>query len=176
VNDATHTATLVAQYTHSGISTANQGNMQTLPNHNVVVGYGGKPWFTEYSRAGDELLDAELPGPNVTYRAYVQKWVGRPLVPPAGAARTAHHRSTVYASWNGATEVTRWVVLAGRDRKHLKQVVIRRRSAFETRIALRHAYRAFRLAALDARGRVLGRSKVFHTGLAKAQSYPPRGL
>jgi hypothetical protein len=97
-------------------------------------------------------------------------------VPPAGAARTQHHRSTVYASWNGATQLARWVVLAGRNGKHLKQVARRARSGFETSIGLKHAYRTFRLVGLDAKGRVLGRSKLFRTGVAKPQNYPPAGL
>lgn len=176
LDDAAHTATLVAQYTHAGISTANQGNMQTLPGGNALVGFGGQPWFSEYSRAGDQLLDARLPGPNVSYRAYLQNWVGLPLVPPAGAARTRHRRSTVYASWNGATKLARWIVLAGRNGKHLHRVASRARNGFETPIALRHAYRAFRVVALDAKRHVIGRSRVFRPGRAKAQRFPPSGL
>ena len=42
-----------------------------------------------------------------------EPWVGEPLTDPAGAAREAGGCTTVYASWNGATELASWRVLAG---------------------------------------------------------------
>ena len=89
------------------------GDTQPLPNGNVFVGWGSEPYFSEYSRSGKLLFEGELPGPNLTYRATVEQWVGEPLSPARGAARRADGRTTVYASWNGATQVASWRVLAG---------------------------------------------------------------
>src|SRR5204863_196828 len=79
------------------------------------VGWGNEPYFSEYSRSGKLLYEAELPGPDLTYRATLQRWAGLPLWPPTGAARRHAGATTVYASWNGATQVTSWRVLAPGD-------------------------------------------------------------
>jgi hypothetical protein len=89
--------------------------MQLLPNGNALVGWGSQPYFSEYTKAGKMLLDAVFPGKDLSYRAlYTDDWVGSPDFPPSGAARTVHGKTTVYASWNGATRVAAWRVLAGR--------------------------------------------------------------
>jgi Arylsulfotransferase (ASST) len=163
LNPIADTATLVAQYDagHPGLETANQGDTQLLPNGNVLVGWGGQPWFSEYSRAGKLLLDARLPGPDISYRAYVQPWAGTPFFPPSGAARTANGKTTVYASWNGDTQVVAWRVLGGPNATHLKAVATRSKRGFETVISLSRAYKVFKLQALDAKGHVLRSSRAF---------------
>ena len=72
-------------------------------------------------------------------------------VSPAGG-------SVVYASWNGATEVAAWTVLAGTTAGALTQVGAQRRSGFETMITVNSPGRYFAVTADDASGRVLGRS------------------
>ncbi len=76
--------------------------------------------------SGKLLFEGELPGPDLSYRATVERWVGEPLSPPAGAARSGDGRTTVYASWNGATQLASWRVLAGPDAGHLTAVATRR--------------------------------------------------
>ena len=93
------------------------GDTQPLPGGNVFVGWGSEPYFSEYSRSGKLLFEGELPGPDLTYRATLEQWVGLPLSPPVGAARQTDGKTTVYASWNGATEVVSWRVLAGAQRQ-----------------------------------------------------------
>ena len=63
------------------------GDTQPLPNGNVFVGWGSEPYFSEYSRSGKLLFEGELPGPDLSYRATLEQWVGLPLSPPVGAAR-----------------------------------------------------------------------------------------
>ena len=101
----THTATLLRHYGDDyGLAVDYMGSLQTLPNGNVFVGFGSSPYFSEFSRSGKVLLDGVLPGHDLTYRATLQQWVGRPLTDPAGAARrSGSGGTTVYASWNGAT-------------------------------------------------------------------------
>ena len=75
-----------------------------------------------------------FPTPDLTYRVVVSNWVGKPFFPPSGAARNKGSKSTVYASWDGATQVTRWRVLAGTNAKHLATVATRAKNGFETAI------------------------------------------
>src|SRR5205823_6157627 len=70
-------------------------------------------------------------------------------------------RTTVYASWNGATRLASWRVLAGSDPAALKVVAGRPKSGFETAVPVTGGYTVFRVEALDAGGRVIGFSKDF---------------
>ena len=67
----------------------------------------------------------------------------------------------MYASWNGATKVASWRVVAGSGAHSLTPIGTAGRSGFETAITLRQGYRAFQLQALDSGGRVLGTSQPF---------------
>jgi hypothetical protein len=157
-----HTVSLAAQYARgSTFNAAFLGSTQLLPNGNVLVGWGSRPFFSEYSRSGSVLLDAVLPGPDLTYRAFREPWIGTPSFPPSGAVRKVNGKLLVYASWNGATQVAGWEVLAGPNARHLKRVADKPRSGFETTIRMRRTYRMFKVRALDARRRVLGTSRSF---------------
>jgi EmrB/QacA subfamily drug resistance transporter len=162
LDEQTHTATLVAQYTLGGDFDAQyMGDTQPLPNGNVLVGWGSEPYFSEYSRSGKLLFEGELPGPDLTYRATLEQWVGEPLSPPVGAARQADGKTTVYASWNGATGVVSWRVLAGASPSRMTAVASAAKSGFETAIPVPHSYQSFKLEALTASGRVIGASRSF---------------
>ncbi len=164
LDQRTHTATLVAQYGgNRRFNSEYMGDTQPLANGNSFVGWGSEPYFSEYSRSGKLLLDAFFPGSDLSYRAMVQPWVGLPLYPPAGAARRAAGRTTVYASWNGATQVAAWRVLAGSGPGELSVAVARTaKSGFETAIPLRASSQSsFEVEALSAGGRVIGTSKPF---------------
>jgi hypothetical protein len=164
LNPASHTASLVAAYSHSPtLDVAFLGSMQVLPNGNALVGWGSRPYFTEYSHSGRPLLDVLWPGKDQSYRAlYSATWVGSPYYPPRGAARTAHGRTTVYASWNGATQVRSWRVLAGASATHLSPVATGHRNGFETALSLgTRSYKLFKVEALGATGAVLRTSNAF---------------
>ena len=92
------------------------GNMETMPDGDVVIGWGGLPVFSRLAADGSALAEAHLPPGYSSYRAYQQPWKGRPARPPALVARraAARHRSRLYASWNGATGVAAWRVSMGR--------------------------------------------------------------
>ncbi len=91
----------------------------------------------------------------------VEQWVGLPLTVPAGAARQSNGRTTVYASWNGATKVVSWRVLAKAGVGRMTVVAHAARSGFETAIPVPADYTSFEVQALDANGRVLGTSRTF---------------
>jgi Arylsulfotransferase (ASST) len=159
-----HTGTLVSQYvrtSNKSFDSAFLGNTDLLPDGNVAVGWGSQPFFSEYSKTGKQLLSAEWPIPDISYRVYVQNWVGTPYFPPSGAVRTSHGKDTAYASWDGATQVVSWRVLGGSDAKHLKVVATKAKNGFETAIALGSTNRSYEVQALDARGHVLGTSNSF---------------
>jgi hypothetical protein len=139
------------------------GSMQLLPNRNALVGWGSLPYFSEYSRTGRQLLDARFPGKDQSYRTFfTSTWVGTPFYPPHGALRRSRSRLTVYASWNGATQVARWQVLAGTTPTSLTRIGGAARSGFETAIVLKTGtYRYFQVRALSGTGKTLGTSRTF---------------
>ena len=163
LDEHAHTATLAGQYSHgANFDSEYMGSIEPLPNGNEFVGWGSAPFFSEYDASGNTLLDARLPGSDITYRATVEPWVGKPYEPPAGAARRSHGRTVVYASWNGATEVETWRVLGGGSGATPTQIAAAQKSGFETAIPLTQpGYNTFQVQALDIHGRVIGTSKRF---------------
>ena len=160
LDERTRTATLVRSYGHSPpLLSTSQGNAQRLPDGHVFVGWGSKPYATEYGRAGDVLLDLRFGVGRVdSYRAFRFPWKGMPTTRPALALRPAGDRTTVYASWNGATEVAQWSVLAGPDAAHLSPVATVAKTGFETKATVNSDAETFAVEALAADGSVLRRS------------------
>ncbi|HUE26656.1 MAG TPA: arylsulfotransferase family protein [Solirubrobacteraceae bacterium] len=174
LDNAGHTASLAAQYTHSpALDSAFTGSMQLLTNGNALVGWGSQPYFSEYSKTGKRLLDAVWPGKDLSYRVLgTDTWAGTPYFPPRGAVRKSAGKTTAYLSWDGATGVASWVLLAGTGPKHLAPVATRLKSSFETAIKLpKGSYRTFQARALNANGKVIGTTKTF--GLPHSGSKPP---
>jgi EmrB/QacA subfamily drug resistance transporter len=162
LDQGARTATLAAQYPgDGGFESEYMGDTQPLAGGGAFVGWGSEPYFSEFSRAGKPLLEAEFPGPDLTYRAMLEPWVGLPLTPPVGAARRTGAGTTVYASWNGATRVVSWRVLAGATGGRLRAVANAAKSGFETEIPVGSSYERFQVQALDAGGRAIGTSQPF---------------
>ena len=155
-------ATLVRSYHHpQRLLAPFEGNAQFLPNGNIVVGWGAQPYVSEFSRSGALLFDAYFgdgkpPGMDAdSYRAYRFAWRGhptdRPVVVVAGDA--------AYASWNGATDVVRWQVLAGPAAGQLKPVQTVAKNGFETPIRLDKSAAFYAVKAIGRDGKVLGTSE-----------------
>jgi hypothetical protein len=162
LNTTTHAATVAAQYKHSpALNAGTQGNVQLLSNGNVFMGWGSQPYLTEYSKSGKPLLDAIFPGPDISYRAFLEPWTGKPSSSPSGAGRTQGSKTTIYASWNGATQVAKWDVLGGSSASHLGKLTTANKGGFETVIPLTHTASVYEVEALDSKGHVLGHSKTF---------------
>jgi hypothetical protein len=157
------TATLVRADEHTpSVLAPFEGNVQDLPGGSQFVGWGGSPYFSEFDRQGRLIFDARFVGDNSTYRAFVFSWAGTPRTLPALATSTAGHNETVYASWNGATDVARWRVLGGSSPKSLVAMAVAAKEAFETAISIVWApYVA--VQALAPSGRVLATSKTVHS-------------
>jgi hypothetical protein len=58
----------------------------------------------------------------------------------------------VYASWNGATDVRQWQVLAGSSSVTMKPVRIAARTGFETKVELKSGAKVFAVKALGTSG------------------------
>ena len=159
VDERAKTATLVAQSAHPrGILSATQGSAEPLPNGDTFVGYGSQRYFSEFDAKGRLVLDGRLARGNDSYRAYRMPWEGHPAAPPNLVATTSGGRVTAHASWNGATEVARWQLLAGPSRQALEPVADRRASGFETAVTAKTSQRLLAVRALDAGGHELGTS------------------
>jgi hypothetical protein len=161
VNTAAKTATLVKAYRHPAHLLAPfEGNAQFLPNGHLFVGWGAVPYYTEFDAQGGVLLDARfgklrgrITGPNQdadSYRVYRFVWHGHPTDTPAVAVRG----NKVFVSWNGATEVAKWRLVAD---GHPGQTIAK--TAFETALPLPAAAKEVAVVALDSKGATLGRSK-----------------
>jgi hypothetical protein len=162
LDDPAGTATLVDRLTHTPALVAeSQGSVQALANGDWFVGWGQEPYFSEFSAEGALLFDAHFPAHDESYRAFRFQWTGTPAHPPAFAfVPGAAGPSVAYASWNGATQVASWRLLAGASASALASVAETARSGFETAIALPSGTTGPYLAvqALGAGGEVLGTS------------------
>ena len=159
-------ASLVREYTHPGnLLSATQGSVQILPGGNVFVGWGSEPYFSEFSRDGRLLFDAGFPAEGESYRAFRFPWKGHPQEAPAVVAEPGKEgKVTLYVSWNGATEVDTWQVLAGGGPDELEPVGSAPRKGFETALTLQTDESHVAVRAQDVSGRVLGESETLKTG------------
>ncbi len=159
-------AALVREYTHpQKLIATSQGNVQVMPNGNVFVGWGSSPFFSEYTKDGELLFDAEFLGSAQSYRAFRLPWTGHPIDDPAVAVeRESDDKVTLYVSWNGATDVATWQVLGGPDPGQLEPVGSAPKRGFETAVTVNTAEPYIAVQARSATGRVLGTTKAVRPG------------
>jgi hypothetical protein len=164
----TRQARLVSAYTHPDppLLAPSQGNMQTLGDGNAVVGYGGVPAIGEFAPDGSLLFDAHLPYDMSFYRAYRFPWSGRPSTRPAVLANLNNtgEETIVHMSWNGASEVASWRVLAGAHPSALTLQTTIPASSFESSTILPKKYAYAAVQALDAAGHLLASSQAAKVG------------
>jgi Arylsulfotransferase (ASST) len=160
LDDRAKTATLVSEDLHSpALAASFEGNVQALANGDEFLGWGQQPYFSEFDSEGDTVFDGRFVDSNSSYRAYRFPWTGTPRSAPDVAAAVSGGTAKVYASWNGATEVASWRVLAGPSVDALRAVVTAPKDGFETEVAIAgQAYVA--VQALDGVGRTLATSAV----------------
>jgi hypothetical protein len=158
---STNTITLLTQYDHSpGLSAETQGSLQTLEDGNVLIGWGAEPYLSEYSSSGQLLFDAHVYSADQSYRALRYPWTAQPASKPTFTLATTKPDGArvAYVSWNGATQVTSWRVLAGATEQDLTPLTTVARSGFETAIPVSGPGSWFEVQALDPGGAVIGSS------------------
>jgi hypothetical protein len=155
-------ATLVHAYTAAPPQLAtSRGSMQVLPDNDVFIGWGEAPAFSEFGRHGRQLFIGSFNAPFRAYRTYRYQWWGQPATPPSiSVSPVASGSAVVYASWNGATTVSSWRVLAGAAPTSLRAVGQFPKASFETAMTVADPGPYFSVQALDQQGRVLSTSRV----------------
>jgi len=145
------------------IYSAALGSVQPLTGGRVFVGWGPSSYFSQYDSRGRLLFDGGLAtggtGGASSYRAFLQPWTGVPTAPPDIAVEHSQGNATVYASWNGATALHKWIVLGGANHGEMSPLGTADVAGFETGIALNSSPAALAVSAVDADGRVLATSK-----------------
>jgi Arylsulfotransferase (ASST) len=158
---AGHSVSLVKAFVNPSktLLATSQGNTLSLPGGDWLMGYGGLPNFTEYDSSGHVLLDGTLGKDVQNFRTYLAPWSatapGRPSLVVKSAGSGA---ASVAASWNGATNVATWRVLAGASSSSLAPVATAAKSGFQATLTVHSAGPYFAVQALDGSGAVLGTS------------------
>ncbi|GAM87588.1 hypothetical protein ANO11243_056150 [Dothideomycetidae sp. 11243] len=179
---------LKANYSSLSSVSNSKGSMQILNDSpvpgNILMGYGSEPGYTELAANGTVLLDVVFGSTAQNYRAVKANWTGRPwwgpkIAPGPGEQDYVFNETseifsirlnntdgralpndTVYFSWNGATEVTCWIVLTSNETtalsiKHdfLAEVS---KTGFEDHLHVGADTRYVRAMAIDRQQNVLG--------------------
>ncbi|KAI9904399.1 hypothetical protein N3K66_000928 [Trichothecium roseum] len=166
-----------------------QGSAQVVNGgHGMIVDYGHMPALTEFDLDTDEVLCDLHVGPWVlfktgfigSYRAFKGAWVGRPRQSPSVYLAPAER--TLYVSWNGATEVSKWV-LEGAEYDTLEDggdwdaLAEKTKESFETSFKLDSGMHQYvRVAAVDKDGQVLKRSPILHTSIGNSKGADPLAI
>ncbi|WP_299955378.1 arylsulfotransferase family protein [uncultured Modestobacter sp.] len=153
LDEATRTATLVTEYLPPDPDrlAGSQGNLEQLPDGNVLIGWGSRPFYSEFTADGTLLYDVAL-GSGDNYRASRAPWTGAPADPPDAVLADG----SVHVSWNGATEVASWRLVTGDDEASATPGQPVARDGFETQLPVDGDPAYLAVEALDADGAVLG--------------------
>ena len=145
------------------------GSVNFQPDGGRFIDWGGQRTISQYTQDNElvyhaELADAALP--TFSYRAHKGPWVGRPTTKPDifSYSWTCTWNTTIYASWNGATEVRSWRFFGGATaRGPFKLAAIADKDGFETRVVTSFFASYAYVEALQADGSMLGRSDIVST-------------
>lgn len=160
VDDATGRVSVAHQYTHGHepLSAGSQGSVQVLDNGDVFVGWGARPYFSQFRADGTLIYDGHILKGD-SYRAFRSPWTGKPSEPPAVAVeRRGLATFSVFASWNGSTETAAWRVRGGTDPSAPRTLTTAPRQGFETEIGPIGHERYVVVDALSRTGEILGTS------------------
>ena len=158
---SSHTVSLVKQFANPSktLLAESQGNTLSLPGGNWLLGYGRLPNFTEFDSAGHVLLDGTLGKQVQNFKTFLAPWSATAPGRPALAVKSAGSGAvSVAISWNGATDVASWRVLAGASAGSLAPITTAPKSGFETKLTAHTAGPYVAVQALDGSGAVLGTS------------------
>lgn len=135
------------------------GSVQPLGDGSWFVGWGRGTSFSAYANSGEVLFDGHLDPTSSSYRAFLQPWTGTPAAPPDIAVSRSGAHATVYASWNGSTELAQWTVLGGPSAGQLAPIGSAPIAGFETAITVATAPAYLAVTACAASGQPLATSR-----------------
>jgi hypothetical protein len=152
------TATLVRQASHSPALLADfEGGAQALAGGELFLGWGQQPYFSEVNAKGQQDFDAHFVTATASYRAYRMPWTAQPPTAPALATGlTPAGEATLWESWNGATNVATWRVLAGSTAGSLGAIGRYAKHRFESTLTPGTGDPYVAAQALGPSGQVLG--------------------
>ncbi|KAJ5899300.1 hypothetical protein N7495_004044 [Penicillium taxi] len=159
-----------------GISFA-RGNMQTLPNNNVLMSWSAAAYMSEFAHDGTLLMEARFASNRLdTYRAYKFPWVGRPKWPPDLVAfcygvNGSESTTAFHVSWNGATGISYWRFYSWNGNVSTEIGTIPKKG-FETTYIARGYMEWVSAEALGSEYESMGNSTVHHTN---PPAYWPEG-
>lgn len=165
------TAKVLRRYNRpDGDLTRLRGNAQVLPNKNMFACWSKGGYISEFTEDGELVMSARFTSSRFSnYRAYKSEFVGRPTIPPDMVASVhgtdeTNLVTTVWVSWNGATEVATWNFYARKSQFHDPVFIGNTtRRDFETMYVARGYLDWVTAEAVDRDGNVLGSSKVHRT-------------
>ncbi|KEF59332.1 uncharacterized protein A1O9_04176 [Exophiala aquamarina CBS 119918] len=156
-----------------------QGAFSQLPNGNNLVAYGSEPVVMEYGPLDSTNPEGHVhwtgtfgyPGLVSSYRVFKQQWHATPATQPSLVVLRASSEVDLpcainsthigYVSWNGATDVTDWVVYAGATENSLEMVGHAKKAGFETQFAVPSDAAFIQVGAVEKKGKeVIRRSEV----------------
>jgi hypothetical protein len=139
LDEQNKTATLVWEYRNDpDVFSGFMGNVQHLPNGNILIGWGGvsSPNVTEIKPDGTKLFEMGFDSPYVNYRAFRFPWHGYPTWAPVLVLQSAEGSVTLTFSWNGATDVSKYWVYGGNSPDSLSFISEVQKTHFEDSIVL----------------------------------------
>ena len=163
LDEKARTASLISAAAHpKKLLTATQGNQQTLPNGNFLVGWGSQRQLTEFDPAGNAIFNAFLSLGYESYRAYRLPWVGQAADAAEGRrgrrAGRGHRRLHELERRDRGGDLG---AVRGLERAHAEVGRHARRGAgFETKITAPGVPRFVQVRARDAAGNVLSTSAI----------------
>jgi len=128
-------------------------NPDGLDTSNYLMGYGQLPVIREYTNDATLIYQAQF-GPIYphgtaqavsSYRAYKNLWTGTPSTSP----KVVVTNGTLYVSWNGATDVTSYQIIAGSSASSVQTVATVPKTGFETSYKLGATYAFVQAVALN---------------------------
>lgn len=138
------------------------GSAQRLDNGNTGVGWGStSTLYTEFNPLGEPVFELTTVEPIVSYRAKRYEWQGQPTWPPTLVPESQGNSTTLYYSWNGATEVADYQVYTGPTSASLSLQNTTPKTSFETSTSVvNNAHCFVQVRARNSQGTVLGSSAI----------------
>ncbi len=158
LDEQNKTAELVWEYRDTpDVYSAYMGNVQPLPNGDLMIGWGGAstPNATEIKPDGTKVFELGFDSPYVNYRSFRFPWQGYPTWAPALVAQPGNASTDLTFSWNGATDIAKYEVYGGDFPQLMTPITEVPKSGFETSVSLagkQADYCYYRVMPIDIHG------------------------